>query len=77
MDTLFELRVSLQLAEIERLGGFHPHISPFVESSRFSELLREQGFSLISSVLNFLMPHNDLILRMLMRLLSTTRQCLS
>ncbi|VDM19297.1 unnamed protein product [Hydatigera taeniaeformis] len=47
-DTLFELRVSLQMAEVERLGGFHPHISPFVESARFGELLRECGFSLIS-----------------------------
>uniref|UniRef100_A0A915EZM8 Arginine-hydroxylase NDUFAF5, mitochondrial n=1 Tax=Echinococcus canadensis TaxID=519352 RepID=A0A915EZM8_9CEST len=47
-DTLFELRVSLQLAETERLGGFYPHISPFVESARFGELLQECGFSLIS-----------------------------
>merc|ERR1712107_950048 len=30
-DTLVELRVSLQLAELEREGGFSPHISPFVE----------------------------------------------
>lgn len=28
-DTLFELRSSLQLAEIERKGGLSPHISPF------------------------------------------------
>uniref|UniRef100_A0A5K3ENQ2 Arginine-hydroxylase NDUFAF5, mitochondrial n=1 Tax=Mesocestoides corti TaxID=53468 RepID=A0A5K3ENQ2_MESCO len=48
VDTLFELRVSLQLAEAERLGGFACHVSPFVESSRFGELLKEQGFSLIS-----------------------------
>ncbi|KAL5961313.1 Arginine-hydroxylase NDUFAF5 mitochondrial, partial [Taenia solium] len=47
-DTLFELRASLQLAEVERLGGFYPHVSPFVESARFGELLRECGFSLIS-----------------------------
>lgn len=32
-DTLMELRVSLQLAELEREGGFSPHISPFVEVS--------------------------------------------
>ena len=30
-DTLVELRVALQLAELEREGGFAPHISPFVE----------------------------------------------
>jgi len=47
-DTLFELRVALQLAELDRLGGFHPHISPFIDSSRFGELLKETGFSLIS-----------------------------
>jgi NADH dehydrogenase [ubiquinone] 1 alpha subcomplex assembly factor 5 len=27
-DTLFELRTSLQLAEIEREGGISPHVSP-------------------------------------------------
>ena len=30
-ETLVELRVALQLAEMEREGGFSPHISPFVE----------------------------------------------
>ncbi|KAL5104667.1 Arginine-hydroxylase NDUFAF5 mitochondrial [Taenia crassiceps] len=37
-----------QLAETERLGGIYPHVSPFVESAGFGELLRECGFSLIS-----------------------------
>jgi len=32
-ETLYELRVSLQLAETEREGGIAPHISPFVEVS--------------------------------------------
>ena len=27
-DTLFELRTSLQLAEVEREGGVSPHVSP-------------------------------------------------
>ena len=27
-DTLFELRTSLQLAEVEREGGISPHVSP-------------------------------------------------
>jgi NADH dehydrogenase [ubiquinone] 1 alpha subcomplex assembly factor 5 len=27
-DTLFELRTSLQLAELEREGGISPHVSP-------------------------------------------------
>jgi NADH dehydrogenase [ubiquinone] 1 alpha subcomplex assembly factor 5 len=30
-ETLYELRVSLQLAELEREGGIAPHVSPFVE----------------------------------------------
>lgn len=30
-DTLFELRSSLQLAEMERKGGISPHISPFAQ----------------------------------------------
>ena len=29
-ETLFELRVSLQLAGLERQGGISSHISPFV-----------------------------------------------
>lgn len=32
-DTLYELRSSLQLAEIERKGGISPHISPFTQVS--------------------------------------------
>ena len=27
-DSLFELRTSLQLAEVEREGGISPHVSP-------------------------------------------------
>ena len=30
-ETHFEMRSSLQLAELERQGGFSPHVSPFVE----------------------------------------------
>uniref|UniRef100_A0A914Z4H1 Arginine-hydroxylase NDUFAF5, mitochondrial n=1 Tax=Panagrolaimus superbus TaxID=310955 RepID=A0A914Z4H1_9BILA len=30
-DTLYQLRVALQLAENERLGGMGTHISPFIE----------------------------------------------
>lgn len=32
-DTLYELRSSLQLAEIERKGGISPHVSPFTQVS--------------------------------------------
>lgn len=30
-ETLYELRSSLQLAELERRGGLSPHISPFTQ----------------------------------------------
>ncbi|XP_065892646.1 arginine-hydroxylase NDUFAF5, mitochondrial-like [Dysidea avara] len=43
-DTLYELRCSLQLAELERNGGFSPRVSPFVEMRDAGGLLT--GFSL-------------------------------
>lgn len=45
-DTLFELRCSLQLAEIEREGGFAPHISPFTEMRDLGALLGRAGYTL-------------------------------
>ncbi|VDL59768.1 unnamed protein product [Hymenolepis diminuta] len=56
-DTLFELRVAFQLAESERLGGFYNHVSPFIESSRFGELLKECGYTLISLDVDDLVIH--------------------
>ncbi|KAM7539092.1 hypothetical protein Aperf_G00000050624 [Anoplocephala perfoliata] len=47
-STFKQLRVALQLAETERLGGFYNHVNPFIESARFGELLKENGYSLIS-----------------------------
>lgn len=47
-DTLFELRTSLQLAELEREGGFGPHVSPFTEPSDVADLLRRAGFALMT-----------------------------
>ena len=62
-DTLVELRVSLQLAELEREGGFSPHIrsrnctlvhqviivcSPFVEVRDLGGLLSSNGFSMLT-----------------------------
>jgi NADH dehydrogenase [ubiquinone] 1 alpha subcomplex assembly factor 5 len=35
-DTLFELRTSLQLAEVEREGGISPHVSPMAGALVFS-----------------------------------------
>ncbi|KAL5487701.1 hypothetical protein ACEPAI_5809 [Sanghuangporus weigelae] len=47
-DTLFELRTSLQLAEVEREGGISPHISPMTDSSDMSNLMGRAGFTLLT-----------------------------
>ncbi|XP_001601244.1 arginine-hydroxylase NDUFAF5, mitochondrial [Nasonia vitripennis] len=45
-DTLYELRGSLQLAELERDGGISPHISPFTEIRDIGSLLTRAGFAM-------------------------------
>ncbi|KAM3579419.1 hypothetical protein VKS41_008277 [Umbelopsis sp. WA50703] len=45
-DTLFELRTSLQLAELEREGGISPRVSPLTDSKDMSNLLTRAGFTL-------------------------------
>lgn len=47
-DTLFELRVSLQLAEQELEGGFAPHISPFTHVRDIGDLLNRAGYTLLT-----------------------------
>jgi len=47
-ETLMELRVSLQLAELEREGGFSPHVSPLVEVRDLGSLLNRNKFSMIT-----------------------------
>lgn len=47
-ETLYELRVSLQLAEIERQGGFSLHVSPFTQPSDLGSLLTRAGFNMIT-----------------------------
>jgi NADH dehydrogenase [ubiquinone] 1 alpha subcomplex assembly factor 5 len=47
-DTLFELRTSLQLAELEREGGMGVHVSPFADISDIGGLLNKAGFTLIT-----------------------------
>ncbi|XP_033110885.1 arginine-hydroxylase NDUFAF5, mitochondrial-like [Anneissia japonica] len=47
-DTLFELRCSLQLAELEREGGFAPHVSPFTDIRDLGSLLNRAGFTLLT-----------------------------
>jgi NADH dehydrogenase [ubiquinone] 1 alpha subcomplex assembly factor 5 len=47
-DTLFELRTSLQLADLERLGGVSPHVSPMADVRDIGGLLTRAGFKLLT-----------------------------
>ncbi|XP_055380823.1 arginine-hydroxylase NDUFAF5, mitochondrial [Condylostylus longicornis] len=47
-DTLYELRSSLQLAELERKGGIAPHISPFTQIRDVGGLLNQAGFTMLT-----------------------------
>ncbi|GMR36963.1 hypothetical protein PMAYCL1PPCAC_07158, partial [Pristionchus mayeri] len=47
-DTLYELRCSLQLAEMERLGGMSSHLSPLVRPTDIGSLLGSNGFKLVT-----------------------------
>ncbi|XP_063978633.1 arginine-hydroxylase NDUFAF5, mitochondrial [Diachasmimorpha longicaudata] len=47
-DTLFELRSSLQLAELERDGGISPHISPFTQIRDIGSLMTRAGFTMLT-----------------------------
>jgi NADH dehydrogenase [ubiquinone] 1 alpha subcomplex assembly factor 5 len=47
-QTLFELRCALQLAEVERKGGFGPHISPFITPQDIGSLLTRSGYSMLT-----------------------------
>ncbi|EIN10944.1 S-adenosyl-L-methionine-dependent methyltransferase [Punctularia strigosozonata HHB-11173 SS5] len=47
-DTLYELRTSLQLAEVEREGGISPHVSPMTDTKDMTNLLGRAGFNLLT-----------------------------
>ncbi|KAI1910724.1 hypothetical protein LOZ12_002745 [Ophidiomyces ophidiicola] len=47
-DTLFELRSSLQLADLERRGGVSPHVSPLADVKDIGGLLNKAGFKLLT-----------------------------
>jgi NADH dehydrogenase [ubiquinone] 1 alpha subcomplex assembly factor 5 len=47
-DTLYELRSSLQLAELERLSGFSSHVAPKTTGQDIARLLQLCGFQLIT-----------------------------
>lgn len=48
-DTLFELRTSLQIAELERKGGLTPgRVSPLVRVNDITSLLKKAGFEMVT-----------------------------
>lgn len=47
-DTLFELRCALQMAELEREGGFASHVSPFVQVQDLGNLLNRTGYTMLT-----------------------------
>lgn len=47
-DTLYELRGSLQLAELERDGGIAAHVSPFAEIRDIGSLLTRANFTMLT-----------------------------
>ncbi|KAJ5239960.1 Methyltransferase type 11 [Penicillium chermesinum] len=47
-DTLFELRGSMQLADLERRGGVSPHVSPLADVKDVGSLLTRAGFKMLT-----------------------------
>ncbi|KAE8443933.1 hypothetical protein EG329_001243 [Mollisiaceae sp. DMI_Dod_QoI] len=47
-DTLYELRTSLQLADLERRGGVSPHVSPLADVRDMGGLLQKAGFKMLT-----------------------------
>jgi len=47
-DTLYELRGSLQLADMERRGGVSPHVSPLADVKDVGNLLNRAGFKMLT-----------------------------
>lgn len=49
LETMSELRIALQLAELERRSGIgRPRVGPFVESSDMASLLQQSNFKLLT-----------------------------
>ncbi|KAG7195078.1 uncharacterized protein KQ657_004194 [Scheffersomyces spartinae] len=47
-DTIYELRTSLQLAEMERRGGISPRVSPLIKLDDVNSLLSRAGFKMLT-----------------------------
>ena len=43
-----KLRGALQLAELEREGGFASHVSPYVQAQDLGSLLNRSGFNMVT-----------------------------
>ncbi|KAI7810794.1 arginine-hydroxylase NDUFAF5, mitochondrial [Triplophysa rosa] len=64
-DTLYELRCSLQLAELEREGGFAPHISPYTAVTDLGNLLGQAGFNMLTVDVDEVQVHYPCILEVM------------
>lgn len=47
-DSLFELRTSLQLADLDRRGGVSTHVSPLADVRDIGGLLTKAGFKMLT-----------------------------
>lgn len=47
-DSLYELRSSLQLADLDRRGGVSPHVSPLADVRDMGGLLTKAGFKMLT-----------------------------
>ncbi|KAG9339050.1 hypothetical protein JZ751_024245 [Albula glossodonta] len=56
-ETLYELRCSLQLAELEREGGFAPHVSPYTAVTDLGNLLGQAGFTMLTVDIDDIQVH--------------------
>jgi NADH dehydrogenase [ubiquinone] 1 alpha subcomplex assembly factor 5 len=69
--TLFELRSSLVLAEMERDGGVSTHVGPFVDVSDVGSLLSNAGFNLTTidvDTIQFSFPNSMVLMEHLQRM---------
>lgn len=64
-ETLYELRCSLQLAELEREGGFAPHVSPYTAVTDLGNLLGQAGFSMLTVDIDEIQVHYPGILEVM------------
>ncbi|KAJ8365932.1 hypothetical protein SKAU_G00147630 [Synaphobranchus kaupii] len=56
-ETLYELRCSLQLAELEREGGFAPHVSPYTAVTDLGNLMGQAGFTMLTVDMDEIQVH--------------------